>query len=44
MMGGTLPAIGGLRPASHFAFRLTDPRSGASLAHGYDVAVLDNVG
>ena len=44
MMGGTLPAIGGVRPASRFAFGLRDPETGAALAHYYDVEVLENVG
>ncbi|MEW9922411.1 DUF2848 domain-containing protein [Marimonas sp. MJW-29] len=44
MMGGTLPAIGGVRPASRFEFVLRDPQTGAALAHGYNVEVLANVG
>ena len=44
MMGGTLPAIGGVRPASRFAFGLRDPETGAALAHYYDIDVLENVG
>ena len=44
MMGGTLPAIGGVRAAARFSFSLTDPQTGARLAHGYDVEVLENVG
>ena len=44
MMGGTLAAIGGVRPASRFEFELRDPETGARLAHGYDVEVLANVG
>ncbi|MEQ6249001.1 DUF2848 domain-containing protein [Sulfitobacter sp. HNIBRBA3233] len=44
MMGGTLPAIGGVRPAERFDFSLTDPRSGARLSHGYRIEVLPNVG
>lgn len=44
MMGGTLPAIGGVRPAARFEFELRDPRAGAALAHGYDVEQLENVG
>ncbi len=44
MMGGTLPAIGGVRPASRFEFTLRNPQTGAALAHGYDVEVLENVG
>ncbi|NNE54260.1 MAG: DUF2848 domain-containing protein [Sulfitobacter sp.] len=44
MMGGTLPAIGGVRAAARFDFSLRDPQTGARLAHGYDVEVLANVG
>jgi hypothetical protein len=44
MMCGTLPAIGGIRPATRFEFELRDPKTGAALAHGYDVEVLENVG
>lgn len=44
MMGGTLPAIGGVRPAERFSFALHNPKSGGALAHGYDVEVLENVG
>ncbi|QUJ75689.1 DUF2848 domain-containing protein [Sulfitobacter albidus] len=44
MMGGTLPAIGGVRPGSRFAFSLEDPRSGARLDAAYTIEVLDNVG
>ena len=44
MMGGTLPAIGGVRPAARFDFSLTDPRTGDRLSHGYDIEVLENAG
>ncbi len=44
MMGGTLPAIGGVRPADRFEFSLRNPSTGAALAHGYDVEQLKNVG
>lgn len=44
MMGGTLPAIGGVRPADRFEFTLHDPQSGKSLAHRYEVQALTNVG
>ena len=44
MMGGTLPAIGGVRPATRFGFALRDPQTGDQLSHGYDVEVLENVG
>jgi hypothetical protein len=40
MFCGTLPAIGGIRPASHFAIELRDPVLGRSLRHAYDVEVL----
>lgn len=40
MFGGTLGAIGGIRPASRFEMELTDPVLGRSIRHGYDVTVL----
>ncbi|GJD99679.1 DUF2848 domain-containing protein [Methylobacterium isbiliense] len=40
MFGGTLGAIGGIRPASRFEMELEDPVLGRRLAHGYDVVTL----
>ncbi len=40
MFGGTLGAIGGIRPASRFEMELEDPVLGRSLTHAYDIAVL----
>lgn len=40
MFTGTIPAIGEITGADHFAMALVDPRKGRSLRHGYDVAVL----
>lgn len=40
MFGGTLGAIGGIRPASRFEMELHDPVLGRSIAHGYDISVL----
>jgi hypothetical protein len=40
MFGGTLGAIGGVRPASRFEMELHDPVLGRSIKHGYDVIEL----
>jgi hypothetical protein len=40
MFGGTLGAIGGIRPAQRFEMELFDPATGRSITHGYDVAPL----
>ncbi|MGL4495334.1 MAG: DUF2848 domain-containing protein [Beijerinckiaceae bacterium] len=40
MFGGTLGAIGGIRPAARFEMELHDPVLGRTISHGYDVAVL----
>jgi hypothetical protein len=40
MFGGTLPAIGGIRPADRFEFELEDPVLNRRLAHGYDIRTL----
>jgi hypothetical protein len=40
MFGGTLGAIGGIRPAARFDFELEDPVLKRKLAHGYDVEAL----
>jgi hypothetical protein len=37
MFCGTLPAIGGIRPAGRFAMELHDPVLGRSIRHAYDV-------
>lgn len=40
MFGGTLGAIGGIRPASRFEMELEDPILRRKIQHGYDIAVL----
>ncbi len=40
MLCGTVPAIGGIRPSSHFGAALEDPISGRTIAMAYDVEVL----
>jgi len=40
MFGGTLGAIGGIRPATRFDFELEDPVLKRKLTHGYDVEAL----
>lgn len=40
MFGGTLGAIGGIRPAARFEMALEDPVLGRTLTHTYDIAVL----
>jgi hypothetical protein len=40
MMGGTMSAIGGIRPASRFEMELEDPATGTRIAHAYDIEVL----
>lgn len=40
MFCGTLPAIGGVRPASRFEMELEDPVPGRKLSHAYDIDVL----
>ncbi len=40
MMGGTMSAIGGIRPASRFEMELEDPATGNRITHAYDVEVL----
>ncbi len=37
MFCGTLPAIGGVRPASRFEMELEDPVLGRTLTHSYDI-------
>jgi hypothetical protein len=38
MFGGTLGAIGGVRPAERFEMELHDPVLGRTIRHGYDIA------
>ena len=40
MFGGTLGAIGGIRPADRFEMELEDPVLERTLTHAYDIAVL----
>lgn len=40
MMCGTLPAIGGVRPSSHFSFALVDPVLDRTITHGYQIQEL----
>jgi len=40
MMGGTMSAIGGIRPATRFEMELEDPKTGERLSHAYDVEML----
>jgi hypothetical protein len=44
MFSGTLPAIGGLRPAQRFEFELADPVLGRSLRHAYAIRTLPIAG
>jgi len=43
MFCGTLPAIGGIRPASRFTMELRDPVLGRTLRHAYAIDVLQVV-
>jgi hypothetical protein len=40
MFGGTLGAIGGIRPATRFEMELEDPVLGRRMQHGYEVVCL----
>ncbi|WP_341704734.1 DUF2848 domain-containing protein [Ferrovibrio sp.] len=40
MFGGTLGAIGGVRPGSRFEMELEDPVLGRKMGHAYDIEVL----
>lgn len=40
MFCGTIPAIGGIRPASHFTMELRDPVLGRTLRHAYAIDAL----
>ena len=44
LFGGTVPVIGGVRPAVRFAFALTDPIRGRALRHAYAVEALPIAG
>ncbi|QUN26413.1 DUF2848 domain-containing protein [Cupriavidus sp. KK10] len=44
MLCGTLPAIGGIRPAERFEIELEDPALGRTLRHAYAVAALPVAG
>jgi len=44
MFGGTLPAIGGIRPAERFEFELEDPVLERRLTHAYDIVILPVAG
>lgn len=43
MLCGTLPAIGGVRPADAFRFELLDPGTGRVLRHEYAIIALEDV-
>lgn len=43
MFGGTLAAIGGVRPANRFEMELTDPVLGRTIRHAYDILPLQVV-
>lgn len=40
MFGGTLAALGGIRPSRRFEYELEDPVLGRILSHGYDIVDL----
>jgi hypothetical protein len=40
MFGGTLAAIGGVRPADRFEMELSDPVLGRTIRHGYNIEPL----
>ncbi|MGL5114823.1 MAG: DUF2848 family protein, partial [Beijerinckiaceae bacterium] len=40
MFGGTIAAIGGIRPASGFEMEIVDPTNGRHLTHRCDIQVL----
>ena len=44
LMGGTLPALDGVRPAPRFAFALIDPVLGRRIEHAYDIETLHTRG
>ena len=43
MSCGTVPAIGGIRPAAWFAMELEDPKSGRRLNHRYEIDILPEI-
>ncbi len=43
MSCGTVPAIGGIRPAGSFAMELEDPKSGRHLRHSYAIDILPEI-
>lgn len=40
MLGGTMAAIGGIRPAARFEMELEDPATGNRITHAYDIEAL----
>jgi Protein of unknown function (DUF2848) len=40
MFGGTLAALGGIRPSRRFEYEIEDPVLGRTLSHGYDIVDL----
>jgi hypothetical protein len=40
MFGGTLSAIGGIRPSTRFEMELEDPVLGRAMRHAYDIDCL----
>ena len=44
MFGGTLAALGGIRPSPRFEYELEDPMLGRTLRHGYDIVDLSAQG
>jgi hypothetical protein len=40
MFGGTLAALGGIRPSPRFEYEIEDPVLGHTLSHGYDIVDL----
>lgn len=43
LLGGTVPALGGIRGSSHFAAELIDPVAGRSISLDYSVRLIDDV-
>ena len=44
MFGGTLAALGGIRPSRRFEYEIEDPVLGRTISHGYDVVELPVLG
>jgi hypothetical protein len=40
MLCGTVPVTGGIRPAERLALSITDPSTGRTLSHAYDIEIL----